>query len=114
VEPNTRIGFRRASQRSPQQHLIFGIDPEFQRMVNYATIILAPNWFQNPSTDRAVLDAFLGPPIPARLQGIPSDDPIARREGWTAGTELPVHKLQAVFGDRPIWLSCRSRNLPGR
>jgi len=113
VEPNTRIGFRRSATRNPQQHLVFGIDPEFQRMVNYATIILAPNWFQNPSTDKAVLDAFLGPPVPARLQGVPADDPIAVQHSWKDGTELPVHRLRALFPDRPIWLSCRSRNLPG-
>jgi hypothetical protein len=113
AEPNTRIGFRRSPDRHPDQHLIFTIDADFQRMANYATILLAPNWFEEASTPRAVLDVYLGPPVPSKLQSICLDDPVVLEQGWADGSEVQVHELRQLLGDRPIWLSCRNRNLPG-
>lgn len=112
-EPHTRIGFRRAQPRNPEPHLIFTIDADFQRMANSATVILAPNWFETPSSERVVLDAFLGPPVPAALQSIAEDHPLAVEQNWRDGAELPIHELRRLLPGRPLWLSCRNRNLPG-
>lgn len=112
-EPHTRIGFRRATPRDAVQHLTFTIDADFQRAANHATIILAPNWFAEPSTKMAVLDAFMGPPVPSKLQGIAVDDPLVIEEGWKDGSDTTVKHLRKVLPGRPLWLSCRHRNLPG-
>ena len=112
-EPNTRIGFRRARPRNPESHLLFTIDADFQRAANYATIIIAPNWHAPASCERAILDAFLGPPVPSKLQSVSVENPVVAEHGWEHGSELQVQQLRAIFPDRPLWLSCRNRNLPG-
>lgn len=113
-EPHNRIGFRRAANRNPEQHLAFTIDPDFQREANQATIILAPNWFgENPTTEMAVLDCFLGLPVPSSLQSIPADSDLAQAEGLKDGSELSVAQLRGLLPGRPLWLACQDRNLPG-
>ena len=112
-EPHTRIGFRRAAARDAGLHLVFTIDADFQRLANYATIILAPNWHQDPTTDMAVLDAFLGAPVPARLQSISVEDPLVAEHSWEDGSTVTVQNLRSVLPHRPLWLACRNRNLPG-
>jgi len=72
----TRIGFRRRRQNrhaDPEYDLVPVVSVLLRVPVNYATLLIARNWFPNPSTEYAVLDCYMGPPVPHSAQVIPHE-----------------------------------------
>jgi len=92
--------------------LCFSVDSDFQRLVNYATIIIAPNWFDQPTTTRSVLDVVIGPP-PFGHHSIPLKSKIAKRAGLKPGMSITVGELKAAANGMEILLGCHLKNLPG-
>jgi len=93
--------------------LSFSVDSEFQRMINYATIIIAPNWFENPSSERSVLDVMVGSPAYGQYT-MPVDHRGLQKAGISAGTQTTIGELRCISGADKLVLGCHLRNLPGR
>lgn len=93
--------------------LSFSVDSEFQRMINFATIIVAPNWFEQPSTERSILDVMVGSP-PCGQYTMPDDHPGLRKAKIQAGTQTTIGELRQIRGAEKLILGCHLRNLPGR
>jgi len=94
--------------------LTFLIDAEFRRHVNYATVVIAPNWFNNPSTKYAVMDAFPGPPSHG-THSLPINHKAVSKLGLAPGTQTTVGRLKQHLKeeDGSLLLGCSVRNLPG-
>lgn len=97
-----------------KDHLTFSVDADFQRHVNYATVILAPNWFEDPSTEYAVLDAFPGPP-PHGNHSLSPKHRAVKRLKLSPGAQVTVGQLREHLKaeDGSLLLGCSLRNLPG-
>lgn len=89
--------------------LTFTVDSEFQRSVNYATVILAPNWFDNPSSEMAVMDVMPGYP-PYGTDSLPK----SKKHPWHDGQQLQVTDLRKIMSGKELMLGCRLRNMPAR
>lgn len=105
--------FQGRDKQSHQNDLSFSVDSEFQRMINYATIIVAPNWFDQPSSERAILDVMVGSP-PHGQYTLPKNHRGLKKVGIKAGAQVTVGELRAVPGADRLILGCHLRNLPGR
>jgi hypothetical protein len=99
---------------SKKNHLTFSVDADFQRHVNYATLIIAPNWFDNPSTELALLDAFPGPPSHGNHSLAPEHRAVKKLK-LKAGHQVTVGELRRHLksDDGCLLLGCSLRNLPG-
>lgn len=97
-----------------KNHLTFSVDADFQRHVNYATVILAPNWFEDPSTEYAVLDAFPGPP-PHGNHSLSPKHRAVKKLKLSPGAQVTVGQLRDHLKaeDGSLLLGCCLRNLPG-
>lgn len=97
-----------------RNHVTFSVDADFQRHVNYATVILAPNWFDDPSTEYAVLDAFPGPP-PHGNHSLSPKHRAVKKLKLLPGAQVTVGQLREHLKaeDGSLLLGCSLRNLPG-
>ena len=97
-----------------KHHLSFAVDADFQRHVNYATIIIAPNWFDDPSTEHAVLDVFPGPP-PHGVHSLHKQHKAVVELGLEPGHQTTVGALRERISseDGNLLMGCCLRNLPG-
>ena len=105
--------FQCRSEKAHLGELTFSVDSEFQRMINYATILIAPNWFKDPSSERAVLDVMVGSP-PHGQYTLPKNHRGLKKAGIEAGSQITIGELRAVPGAQNLILGCHLRNLPGR
>lgn len=97
---------------SHDPRITFSVDSDFQRLVNYATIIIAPNWFDHPSTERSVLDVVIGPP-PYGHHSLSLKSKAVRRAKLKPGMQITVGELKAATRGMDILLGCHLKNLPG-
>lgn len=97
-----------------KDHLTFSVDADFQRHVNYATLVIAPNWFDQPSTPWAVLDCFPGPP-PHGMHSLPLGHQAVKKLKLEPGNQVTVGELRKHLKrqDGCLLLGCSLRNLPG-
>lgn len=97
-----------------KDHLTFSVDADFQRHVNYATLVIAPNWFDNPSTEWAVLDCFPGPP-PHGTHSLPNRHKAVKKLKLEPGHQVTVGQIRQHLEsqDGCLLLGCSLRNLPG-
>jgi len=97
---------------SGRPQLFFSVDSDFQRLVNYATIVIAPNWFENPSTSRCLLDVVIGPP-PYGQNSIDADCKAVKKAGLKPGQQITVGELKKISSGANLMLGCHLKNLPG-